>query len=121
MPSAAPIVNFEKPALPTLWIDTSVVIKLTKIKRGEALQEIEVQRGARLHELVFELVRGGKLLCPESDQEEEYVAQRLDDAVHSMFASLSLGVSLAHRQGIFDQHVFKGMEAYAKNSDTIYL
>lgn len=118
---AAPTVKFEKPALPTLWVDTSVVIKLTKIKRGEALQDIEVQRGTRLRELVFGLVRAGKLLCPESDQEEEYVAQRLDDAVHSMFGSLSLGISLSHRQGIFDQHVFKGMEAYAKNSDTIWL
>lgn len=121
MPEAIPIVNFEKPALPTLWLDTSVVIKLTKIERGEALQEIEVKRGTRLQKLVHELVEAGKLLCPESDQEEEYVAQRLDDAVHRMFASLSLGVSLTHRQGIMDEHVFKGMRAYASDSPTIEL
>jgi hypothetical protein len=117
--TATPSVYIEKPAVPTLWVDTSVVIKLTKIKRGEALQDIEIERGTRLQELVFGLVRAGKLLCPESDQEEEYVAQRLDDSVHSMFASLSLGISLSHRQGIFDRHLFKGMQAYASNSDTI--
>jgi hypothetical protein len=119
--SALPTVTFEKPALPTLWLDTSVVIKLTKIKRGETLQAIEVQRGTRLRELISELVRAGKLLCPESDQEEEYAAQRLDDDVHGIFAQLSHGISLSHRQGILDQHIFKGMESYVKKRDTIHL
>jgi hypothetical protein len=116
-----PLVIFEKPGLPTLWLDTSVVIKLAKIKNGESLQDIEVRRCQRLRELVFNLVRAGRLLCPDSDQEEEYVGQRLDDYVHSMFASLSLGISLQHRQGIFDRHIFKGMEAFSKKSETIRL
>ena len=121
MPGVVPTVNPQKPALPTLWVDTSVVIKLTKVERGEALQEVEVQRCTRLRNLVRELVRDGKLLCPESDQEEEYVAQRLDDDVHRMFASLSLGISMTHRLGIHDSHVFHGMKAYAKGSATIDL
>ncbi len=121
MPPAVPTVNLQKPALPTLWVDTSVVIKLTKVERGEALQDIEVQRCTRLRDLVRGLVRDGKLLCPESDQEEEYVAQRLDDDVHRMFASLSLGISMTHRQGIHDSHVFHGMKAYAKGAATIDL
>jgi hypothetical protein len=116
-----PIITFEKPALPTLWLDTSVVIKLAKIKQGEALQPIEVDRGTRLRELIVHLVGVGKLLCPESDQEEEYAAQRLDKDVHGMFAQLSLGISLGHRQGILDAHIFKGMEAYVKKSATIHL
>ena len=119
--SKTPAVKFEKPGVPTLWIDTSVVIKLTKIHRGEALQDVEIRRGRKLHDLVTALVRDGKLLCPESDQEEEYVANRLDDEVCRMFAHLSLGISLTHRQGIFDSHVYKGMNAYAKSLDQIVL
>jgi hypothetical protein len=107
---ATPRLKLEKPALPTLWVDTSVAIKLAKIERCN-----------RLREFVFGLVRAGKLLCPESDQEEEYVAQRLDDSVHSVFTSLSLGISLNHRLGIFDSHVFKGMQAFASNSETIHI
>lgn len=38
-----------------------------------------------------------------------------------MFAELSLGISLTHRQGILDEQIFKGMEGYVKKSDTIYL
>lgn len=116
-----PIVRLEKPLLPTLSLDTSVVIKLVKIERGEALQDVEVQRGKRLQKLIFDLGRAGKLLCPESDQEEEYAAERLDDEVNGMFARLSQGISLAHRQGIYDQQVFRGMEAFAKKADFIDL
>lgn len=121
MPPVVPLVISLKPALPTLWIDTSVVIKLTKIERGESLQDIEIQRGSRLRRLVSKLVRAGKLLCPESDQEEEYVAQRLDDNVHRMFSSLSLGIFFTHRQGIFDEHVSEGMKAYANKASKVEL
>jgi hypothetical protein len=69
----------------------------------------------------FKLVRAGKLLCLESDQEEEYAAQRLDDDVHGMFARLSLGISLTHRQEILDDHIFRGMRSFVEDSDTILL
>jgi hypothetical protein len=39
-----------------LWLDTSVIMKFTKIKRGEALQEIEVELCNRLYDLVYRLV-----------------------------------------------------------------
>jgi hypothetical protein len=82
---AIPEVTSEKPALPTLWVDTSVVIKLTKIGRGESLQPIEVERLTRLKTFLQELVGNGKLLCPRADQEDEYVAERLDREVHGDF------------------------------------
>jgi hypothetical protein len=116
-----PQITLEKPRLPTIWLDTSVGINLTKIKRGERLQDIEVLRGTRLHKLLYDLVRAEKLLCPNGDMEEEYVAERLDDEVHSMFVELSLGISFRHRLGIFDQHVFKAMDAYVKNSPTVHI
>jgi hypothetical protein len=67
-----PKVTSEKPAIPTLWLDTAVIIKFTKLARGEALQPIEVDRLTPLKTLVKELIGSGKLLCPEADQEEEY-------------------------------------------------
>ncbi len=120
--SATPKVVCEKPKLPTLWLDTSVIIKLTKVKLGEKLQPVEVARLTRLRTLVQELVAAGKLIFPQSDQEEEYVvgaANRRDSEIHRDFLGLSLGVKMQHRQGIFDWQAQLGMEAYAKSSDTI--
>jgi hypothetical protein len=115
----APTVKFEKPALPTLWLDTFVGIKQAQMKRGEALQQIEVERGTPLKDLVLKLVGDGKLLCPKSDQEEEYVAERLEREVHGEFAELSLGISLRHRQSVLDNQIFSGMQAFIKKLDLI--
>jgi hypothetical protein len=114
-----PRVTSEKPSVPTLWVDTSVVIKLTKITRGETLQAVEIERLTRLQELVRKLGESGRLLCPRADQEEEYVAGRLEKDVHGDFLVLSLGVALRHRQGIFDHQVQLGMKAYVQQSDAI--
>lgn len=114
-----PKVSCQKPALPTLWLDTSVVIKLTKISRGEALEKIEVERLSQLQALIRDLTSQRKLLCPQADQEEEYVAQRLDREVHGDFLTLSVGIRMRHRQGIFDHQVQLGMQAYVAAADEL--
>jgi len=114
-----PKVTSEKPSIPTLWLDTSVIIKLTKVERGEGLQQVEIERLTRLRDLVRELVPAGKLICPQADQEEEYVAKRLDREIHREFLGLSLGINMRHRQGIFDWQAQLGMEAYIKRADAI--
>lgn len=65
-----------------------------------------------------ELGGKGKLLCPIADQEEEYVAGRLDKEAHGDFLVLSLGVALRHRQGVFDYQAQLGMKAYVEQSET---
>jgi hypothetical protein len=117
--SDKPKVVCEKPNLPTVWLDTSVIIKLTKVERGEKLQQIEVDRLTRLRTLAQELVPSGKLIFPQSDQEEEYVAKRLDPEIHRDFLGLSLGINMKHRQGIFDWQAQLGMEAYVEGIDAI--
>lgn len=114
-----PKVTCEKPDLPALWLDTSVIIKLKKVERGEKLRQIEIDRLVRLRALVEELVPAGKLILPQSDQEEEYAAKRLDSEIHRDFVGLSLGVRMKHRQAIFDWQAQLGMEAYANGADTI--
>lgn len=117
--SDEPKVICEKPTLPTLWLDTSVIINLTKVERGEKLQQVEVDRLTRLRAIVQKLVPAGKLIFPQSDQEEEYVAKRLDREIHRDFLRLSLGINMKHRQGIFDWQAQLGMEAYVKGADKI--
>jgi hypothetical protein len=114
-----PKVTSEKPAIPTLWLDTSVVIKLTKLGQGGALQAVELERLTRLKELVEKLQENGRLLCPQADQEEEYAGGRLDKEIHGDFLALSFGIGLRHRQGIFDYQAQLGMKAYVQKEQTI--
>jgi hypothetical protein len=117
----SPRITSEKPALPTLWLDTSVLINFGRMAHGASLQPIAIQRLARLKQLLEELVGNGKLICPAADQEEEYVDGRLDREVHSEFLGLSLGMHLRHRQGIFDSQTQIGMKAYVQSADTVNL
>ena len=111
----------EKSPIPTLWLDTSVCIKLVKIRRGEKLNDIEVERGLRLRALVIELVKEGKLICPMSDQEEEYEAERLDSEVFAEFSRLSQGARMNHRLVIQDAQIYRAMDAFCQGCEEIIL
>jgi len=111
----------EKPKLPTLWLDTSVGIKVAKVHRGEKLQDIETDRVKRLFEIVTRLVGEGKLLCPEADQDEEYEAERLEREIANEFRLLSLGIRLVHRAGILDHQIYYAMKAYCRREYKIQI
>jgi hypothetical protein len=102
----------EKPPLPTLWVDTAIVIKLAKITKGEAIADIERQRGIRLKNLVTELARSKKLLCPEGEQEYEYCGVRLEDEIFREFATISRGIRMVPRSSAQDAQIFIAMRAY---------
>jgi hypothetical protein len=114
-----PNVTSEKPSLPTIWLDTAVVIKIAKIDRGVTVQHADLERITRLKQLLRELVGAGKLLCPQADQEEEYVGGFLDREIHGDFLALSHGISLRQRQGIFDYQAQLGMKCYVERASSI--
>lgn len=78
-------------------------------------------RGLRLRELVIELVKEGKLLCPMADQEEEYEAERLDSEVFAEFSRLSRGARMNHRLEIQDAQIYRAMDAFCGGNEEIVL
>jgi hypothetical protein len=111
-----PRITSEKPALPTLWVDTAVGIKLAKVQNRE-IETVEKPRMLRLKELVAALGRNGKLLCPEGEQEYEYLGERLGAAISKEFAALSRGIRLLPRHAVHDKQAFLAMRAYVKGTD----
>lgn len=109
-----PKIITEKPLLPTLWVDTAVGIKLAKLQKGEAVQEIEKRRMVKLKEVVVKLGQRCKLLCPEGEQEWEYWGERLDENISKEFAALSRGVRTLPRQAIHDAQIFIAMGAHVR-------
>jgi hypothetical protein len=99
-----PTVSTERAALPTLWIDTAIALKLASDDTdGRCL---ELQR------IVRRLVRAGRLLCPNADQHEEFEGRLLDQAAFRVLEDLSLGLRFRHRKGIFDNLVAAAMKSY---------
>ncbi len=114
-----PKVVVEKPRLPTVWLDTSVVIKFAKITKGEAISAEDQERYGKLRAILLSKVRGGRLLCPEGDQPEEFEGKRLSAEVYRTFDELSLGIGFTHRVGIFDCQCQHGMRAFLEKAETI--
>jgi len=105
-----PTITIHRPQLPTLWLDTAVLIELARASDA---------RCERLREIVARLAGENRLLCPEADQREEFEGTKIDDAAVRAFATLSRGVSLRHRQGIDDNLVARAMQAYIEGAESI--
>lgn len=105
-----------KSSIPIIWLDTSVIIRLTKLKYGEKISEIDQERYSILFDVILEKVRGGKLICPEGDQDEEIeMGQRLVKECHDIHSTLSLGIRFLHRGAIEDEQFYNTMKAYIDN------
>ena len=114
-------VSAEKLALPTLWVDTAIGIKLAKVQKGEAVQEVEKRRMVKLKDLVVQLGRNCRLLCPEGDQEFEYWGERIHEDVSREFAALSRGIRLLNYQAVHDAQALIAMEAHTTRSEEVRL
>lgn len=105
--------------IPIIWLDTSVIIDLTKYRAKVELNILQQERMARLDELLYRKTREGKLLYVEGDQIEEI--NSLIKESHATQSFLSMGVRLRYRKGIQDNQLYKFMKAYANGQDSIVL
>jgi hypothetical protein len=88
-----PVIRVERPRTATIWIDSSVVIKLWKLRRGENIPVRDAERIRKLAELVGQKVRERKLLCLETHQREEFPG-RAELEILKEFRGLTFGVDL---------------------------
>jgi hypothetical protein len=116
-----PKVIAEKPSLPTLWVDTAVGIRLARIQEGANVQDIARHRMVKLKELVVKLGRSCKLLCPQGEQEFEYLGRDHDDTRSREFAALSRGIRMLPRQAVHDSQALIAMAAYVDGDDEVRL
>lgn len=115
-------IRIEKAPIPIIWLDTSVIIRMTKYKHGETLTELERDRYGSLYEVLYKKVREDKIICPKADQQEEIeLGFRLEKECHDLQVSLSLGISFKHRAGIDDNQRQIFMKAYIDGDKEVSL
>jgi len=116
-------INIIKSKIPIMWIDTSLIINLVKLEKGEiSSNNSEKERLNKLHELLNQKVSEKKLLCPRGDQEEEIIlGRRLIDESRGTQTSLSLGLRFKHRSSIQSTQIIRLMKAYINKENEIFL
>ena len=117
-----PVVNIEKFPIPLIWIDTSILIKIAKVKSGEKLGEQEKQRVEYLYEVIIDKTKEKKLICPKADQQYEIeIGERLEEECRDIQSKLSLGIRFKHRKAVDDFLIGKFMKAYIDKDKEIDL
>ncbi len=113
-------VQIQRPARPTIWPDTSVLIKIARARAGRRQSKIDRKRAEEIDRIVTTKVREGRLQCIESDQRHE-VRESGFELVSDTIESLALGIRL--RPAIEARHYqfTAGMKAHLANAPEITL
>lgn len=105
--------------IPILWLDTNVVIDMTKYRENAELKDLQRDRVSKLVNVIYQKTRSGKLLYVEGDQDEEI--NSLNKEAHKTQSFLSMGIKLQYRKAIHDEQLLAFMDAYINNQDTVIL
>jgi hypothetical protein len=115
-------INIKKSPIPLIWIDTSIIIFMAKVKIGEKIESKLKAKIQYLFDSIIEGRRKKKLLCPRADQAEEFeMGERLEKECKNVQADLSLNIAMKHRLTVEDYYVKTFMKAYVNGTEEIDL
>jgi len=120
LPNKDVVIKIIKSTIPILWLDTSVIVFLTRWKNNiGALEQIQKDRIGRLYDQIYKYTRAGKLICPLAEQDREIWVERDKwlDTIHN----LSLGISTLPEKDITDIQFNTFMEGFVNNEGEITL
>ena len=111
-------IKIDKPNTPVLWLDSWVIIELTrKIKQKVVDKEFQA-----LFENLLKLRNGLKIICPESEQLTEVEAgYRLVEEAKELLSQISGGVRFGPPEQAEEQQIQKGIKAYLEKTSELTL
>jgi hypothetical protein len=117
----APEVQFQidKCPIPIIWLDTSVIVDLTKLRLGGLNGDIPKKRLSQLQKSLCDLTSAGKLLCPKAGQPNEIWKKRSDFL--ATIDELSLGISTCPKPVIEEIQTQQLMAAYIAGTRLVTL
>ncbi len=108
-------VKIRKPPIPLLWLDTWVILRLTKAVKSNLATKEEKIWGEEIFDKITTLTDKKKILCPEADQGIEIeTGGRLVNEARELQAQISRGVTIYYHQAVEDLQIQRIMKAYAE-------
>jgi hypothetical protein len=120
IPPQSIAVRIERPARPTIWLDTSALINIAKARGGRPQNEADRQRVSEIDRVVADKVRSGRLLCIESEQRHEVRESGLN-LVMDVIESLSLGARIRPQLAVQYGQFEIAMHAYLERANSFLL
>lgn len=115
-------VKIDKSPIPMIWLDTSILLKITKTQLGEIANNSDKEKYQYLNDSIKDKMKKKKLICPSADQFEEIeIGGRLEEEFQKVQSMLSLGIKINHRQSIEEFMINKFMKSFIDNENEIQL
>jgi hypothetical protein len=108
------MVRGERSPVPVLYLDTPVIENIIRHALGDRLAEPTAANSKALYEEVMDLVKDGKLICPEDNFHREALQMGGTQAWKGLniIRTLSEGLSFKHSQSIEDFQIFRALRGF---------
>jgi hypothetical protein len=108
------MVRGERSPVPVLYLDTPVIENIIRHALGERLAEPTAANSKALYNKVMDLVKDGKLVCPEDNFHREALQMGGTQAWKGLniMRTLSEGLSFKHSQSIEDFQIFRALRGF---------
>jgi hypothetical protein len=110
--------KIEKFRIPTIWVDTSFINNVAKIKKGEFVDN----RYIDIFDCLLNRISDKKLICPNAHQDEEFLTiDRLNEDCYKIVHKLSIGLEFYTPREIRDLQFKRACEGFMKKEKIITL
>lgn len=108
------MVRGERSPVPVLYLDTPVIENIIRHAFGDRLAQPTGANSKALYEEVLDLVKDGKLICPEDNFHREALQMGGTQAWKGLniIRTLSEGLSFKHSQSIEDFQIFRALRGF---------
>jgi len=101
--------------IPTIWLDTNIIIDIARAKENFPQEEIVRKRALKIYDTIYRLVRKGKIICVEGEQRDEYGNRSfLTKECDNILTELTLGLKLGNVLTTKQFQIQKMMKVYLK-------
>lgn len=115
-------VKVDKPNIPLIWLDTWVILRLTRAVKTDTVSREEKEWGLEVFKKITSLTDRKKVLCPEADQGLEIeTGNRLVNEAREFQTQISRGIALHPYQSVEDLQIQRIMKAYVNHDDEVIL
>lgn len=117
-----PKISITKLELPLIWLDTSVLIMMTKFVAGKNVGGGDKERISLLFDVIRDLNQERKIICPESEQRDEIEPYRSDIGdFRSCVSRLSISIRTRGHEHVKRYQTCTGILAYQSKEKNINL
>jgi ribulose bisphosphate carboxylase small subunit len=114
------IINIEKSRIPLIWIDTSIIIDLAKIRAGKKLDVSLKERVEYIYDAIRKARHNKKAICPRGEQEREYeIGKNHKEECRRVQNDLAMGIRMKRGFAVEVEYMKVFMKAYINSESEL--